>query len=348
MIEAIEQKARERWNGWFPGEGEPRRLASLLVGPLGNSPHKAMVFFVFKERASKPRLVAKVARSREAERLVEQEYRFLTRVRAALPETRRDSVPCPIGLERIDGRLVLMQSCLPGRHLEEDVRSGMSRGERSRWEHSLERVSEWWIEFRKATQTPVTAAHPLGSEIEATFAEFDKAFELEPFEQTFREEYGRRCSVLLPSCSTLGAQHGDFCNLNVIQDGERIGVIDWAFGREGCPPWTDLYTFASTFYWVEGRGSRSGIEESVDHVFLEDNWLSRMLGRWLARCGAAEFLSGEQLALAVPMVLMQNALIGPRHYGGVRESDRSWRRRFGRVVSQWDRFRTVHERMVRA
>lgn len=218
----------------------------------------------------------------------------------------------------------------------------------------LDRVAEWWIVFRRATADPLDSggegsnrASRSGAEMMDCINLFKKSFELEPSERRFLDDYPARRASLTASGTALGAQHGDFCNLNLIQHEGKIGVIDWAFGEEARPPWTDLYTFASTFYWIQGRGPRPSIEEALDRSYLDDNWLSRLLGRWLARCAAAGSLSGEAMALAAPMVFVENALIGPRRYGKVRESDQSWRRRFGRLVSQWDRFRAIHDKMVR-
>jgi len=348
MIVAVEELARSRWADWFPDDVQSGPFRLLMTGPLGDSPEKAMLLFLFKGQTDRPHAVAKVARVTEAERLVEHEHRFLTRVRSALPEDWKASVPRPLGLERIEGRLVFVQSCLPGRHLEEDVPASASLKERSGMDAMLNQIAEWWITFRRATANPAEGDRTKGgSKIPDVIEAFIKAFEPGPEECRFLDHYSTGAASLLGAGAALGGQHGDFCNLNVIVNQGRIGVIDWAFGREARPPWTDLYTFATTFYWIPDRGSRPSVEDALDRSYLDDNWLSRSLGRWLSRCAAAEAVSGEAMALSVPLVFIENALIGPRQYGRVRESDRSWRRRFGRLVSQWDRFRALHEKMVR-
>lgn len=353
MIQSLESRARDCWADWFPNDPAPKSLRSLIVGPFDDAPEKEMLFFLFKDKAARPHAVAKVARFPRAEPLVTHEYRFLKRVRTALPEEWKSSVPSPLGLERIEGRLVFLQSCLPGRHLEEDWPASASLRKRSEMEAVLDRLAEWWSVFRRATARPVEAETPEAGEGRPdrsdakSIDEFVKAFDLEPDERRFLDHYRTHGTAQAVAGRALGAQHGDFCNLNVIVNDQRIGVIDWAFGEEARLPWTDLYTFASTFYLISGRGPRPSVEEAFDRSYIDDNWLSRLLGRWLSRCIAAESLSGEAMAQAVPMVFIENAMVGTRRYGKIRESDRSWQRRFGRLVSQWDRFRAAHDTMVR-
>lgn len=349
MIQSVESHAIERWAKWFPEEARPRLLRTLLVGPFDDAHEKEIIFFLFKEKTNKPSVVIKAARFAEAEHLVEHEHRFLSKVHAALPEGWKSSVPRPLGLERIGGHLVFIQSCLPGRHLEEDVPISAASRDRSVMERQMNSLADWWIVFRRATAPPSGAnrAFDWDAQIADVHNEFAGCFDLDPQEHRFLEEYRARATSLGEAGVPVAGQHGDFCNVNIIAGNGRIGVIDWAFGQESRPPWPDLYTFASTFHCIQGCGGRASVEEALRRSFIDDNWFSRLLGQWLGRCAGSASLSPEVMVFAAPLVFMENALIGPRKYGRVREADLAWRNRFNVLALEWDRFTTMHARLVR-
>ncbi|HEY5594548.1 MAG TPA: phosphotransferase [Nitrospiria bacterium] len=349
MIQAVESRVMEQWAKWFPEEASPRSLQTLLVGPIQDAPEKEILFFIFKDGGRRPHVVVKAARSPEAESLVSHEYHFLDRVRAGFPEEWRFSVPRPLGLEPIEGHLVFLQTCLPGRHMEEDVPVSAAARDRSVMERQLSSLADWWIVFRRAT-APLSGANRVfdwDAQIAAVLNEFAGCFDLDPQEHRFLEAYRTRAASLGEAGAPVAGQHGDFCNVNIIAGNGRIGVIDWAFGQESRPPWPDLYTFASTFHCIQGRGGRVSVEEALRRSFIDDNWFSRSLGRWLGRCAASASLSPEAMVFAAPLVFMENALIGPRKYRRVREADRAWRSRFNVLALEWDRFTTMHARLVR-
>lgn len=350
MIQSLESRVRKHWTDWFPEEASPRSLQTLLVGPIQDTPEKEMICFIFKKGSNRPHVVVKIERSNGVKSLVSHEYRFLDHVRACLPEEWRFSVPRPLGLEPIEGRLNFLQTCLPGRHMEEDVPVSAAARDRSVMERQLSALADWWIVFRRATAPPsgVNRVFDWDAQIAAVLSEFARCFDLGPQEHRFLEEYRTRAASLGGAGVSLAGQHGDFCNVNIIVDNGRIGVIDWAFGEEIRPPWLDLYTFASTFYCIQGRGGRVSVEETLRFSFIDDNWFSRLLGRWLGRCADSASVSPEVMAFAAPLVFMENALIGLRKYGRVREADRAWRNRFNVLALEWDRFTTMHARLVRS
>lgn len=245
MIGAVERALTS--SGLAPGV-EPRLLARAGAG----GPDEAVLFTVWGE-SRRPLAVAKVARTEPACRLLAAEWRNLRALDARQHGDGRCRLPRPLAYEESGGTAVLLQSWLPGRRLK-DVADRRLRDRAAR------RAARWLIEFNRDGRAR-------GGE--ARVDRYLELFELPPAESRQLRSLAARLAELFPGGVPRVPGHGDFCDANILVEGEAIAILDWEHLESDALPGADLFhLLASLSAPARSLGRAAALESAFLATFF--------------------------------------------------------------------------------
>jgi hypothetical protein len=228
--------------------GLPRLRPGVVIGIDADPAGKVTMLLVDDD--GRPRAVAKAGRRPGADghRLTD-EHEALVRVhRHALPRAGH-TVPQPLLLERVAGRLVLVTSVLHGAPLSvRYYRPGHVSSE-SRVRADFAAAAEWLAAFQSDTglQT-VSCAEAWHTQLMPLFVRYRATVGWSEWEANLYERLLRWVDDFGSVSVQLGSVHGDYCIGNVLLDGTAVsGVVDWELGREPALAVTDVFKFAASY-----------------------------------------------------------------------------------------------------
>lgn len=149
MIPPLRQLLQDRWADLRPS-GPP--LTSALVAGVDRSP-AAKVTLVFFDYAGDLAAVAKVARSAASEPALQREYDILSYLWALEVPSVRERVPEPLLLERVAGRLALVQAPLRGGPMTAAYYTPGHVADRALVAKDFAQAGAWLGEFQRQTAT---------------------------------------------------------------------------------------------------------------------------------------------------------------------------------------------------
>jgi aminoglycoside phosphotransferase (APT) family kinase protein len=313
-----------------PG-GKPDRITSLFKTPrFRASAH--VLHFVFGGSSSEPLAVVKAARLADDCESLDREAENLRRVQAAR-EGGFDAVPRVLAYERFRSVPLLVETVVRG-----DVMSPALV--RRRTEACLAAGCEWLAELHRATSTG--AAGPM------TWEELTGP--LERFADTFadvaaeRDLVARTMELLAPlrSRSVVPVfEHGDFSAPNLLlDDGGRIGVVDWELAEPRGLPCADLFFFL-TYVAFAGRGAKTSgdcVRAFHGAFFGASAWGARRAGEFASRVWLPEQALRPLLLLSLARYVARTVerLGGERALaGGSAQELHGWIRR-NRFHALWE------------
>jgi aminoglycoside phosphotransferase (APT) family kinase protein len=279
----------------------------MLAG--GDGPWSRTVMLPFARGSVQPSGVIKIARASSYAANVLAEQEVLARLCSTLPAELRASLPEPLGVARVLGKMSSAESYRPGRSIRaRTVGTGASRVTQ---QADLERAASWLRAFHAAT---VSRPANLGSDA------FDVAGLGDQFARVFgREEREERLFRRLAACVSgsrdpivpIVAEHRDFGPWNVLVDADgNVSVIDWEVARQG-PPLVDLVYFVAHWCWlVAGARSGSAQIEILRRLVSGDRprWSTTAGRAIIAREARALGLAPEVVAALVAWTFTQQAL----------------------------------------
>jgi hypothetical protein len=228
--------------------GLPRLRPGVVIGIDADPAGKVTMLLL--DDHGRPRAVAKVGRrpGSDARRLT-NEHAALIRVRRHRLATIAESVPRPLLLGRVAGRLVLVTSAVPGAplsvryyrpgHVRSAARVGADFTAAARWLAAFQ--SDTGLTTISCEQAWHTYLAPLLDRYRATVGWSNWEAALHARMRRWAEDLG---SEPVP----VGAVHGDYCIGNVLLDGDAVvGVVDWELGREPAVALTDVFKFAASY-----------------------------------------------------------------------------------------------------
>ncbi len=282
MIDAIRELLAERWGTLRPGRPP---LAGALVAGIDRSP-SAKVTVIFFDTRGAPAAVAKVARAERAERCVVAEHDAL---RALRPPGPVDGVlgrlPEPLALERVRGRLVLVQAPMAGVPMSAGYHTPGHTADPARVEADFAAAGSWLSAFQQATRVDRAGlgAEGVARQVGAVVDRYRAEIGWSQAEASLFEAVSDR-AVELARATPLPVTgvHGDFWMGNLLVDGGEVrGVIDWERGQAAGLPFGDIYKFPTSYGFYLDRaypgtaGRVRGHPERQDH---ERRW--RRYGDW--------------------------------------------------------------------
>jgi aminoglycoside phosphotransferase len=271
LLDGVCALVRDSWAALGLDGSRPERLAPLVVGH--RRPTTGMVtVLLFRTGDRSPSVVAKLPRYGPTGEPLRREAAALERVRGAvavgaLAGAVRDAIPRPLGLHRVDGTEVLLQTGMPGVHLVAATASG--RVHPAKLARRLDLLLGWCLELQAASARQVTVDDGLlADRLEPLAAEGLAAMDADPRVGRLLDRSLEAAAGLRGTALPLVVCHGDYWAGNVVVAGGRVrGVIDWERATlDDLPLWDLVKAVGSAAYHLDryrslprrGRGALPG------------------------------------------------------------------------------------------
>jgi hypothetical protein len=279
MIDAIRQLLAERWPALRPGRPP---LRGALVAGIDRSP-SAKVTVIFFDTAGAPAAVAKVARAERAEAALRAEHGALRSLRPAGAAGPLARIPEPLALERVRGRLVLVQAPMPGVPMSAGYYTPGHTADPATVAADFAAAGSWLAGFHAATRAAPADPREVAAWVDGVVCRYRAEIGCSQAEAALFAWAGDRATRLAAARPLpLGGVHGDFWMGNLlVAGGEVRGVVDWERGQASGLPFADIYKFPTSYgFYLDraypGAGGRvPGHPERRDH---ERRW--RRFGDW--------------------------------------------------------------------
>jgi aminoglycoside phosphotransferase len=272
------------------------RAAALLNQPgargvlMSPPAHRdaTLTFLALDDREPRARLAVKVAATAPAAAALEREGRMLVALRRMQLGALAGTIPRYVESPRVDGRTVLVSSCVPGSPMNVGYHEWLHTARPSLVRADFRAAYAWLHDFQDATACRPTA-HTWSSEV------------TEALRKRWRGHCALRAALvqLAPADRELScalaprtAVHGDYCFSNLLVTGGRVsGVVEWEYGEVAGSPLRDLARFPLSYAFCLdqqtriGRGvrgprlARPGARASS--ALTGEGWLPRLLRSFL-------------------------------------------------------------------
>lgn len=263
------------WPSFGLATGPP--ATGTICGP-DRSPDAKVVVVLF-DRCGRRVAIAKVARSAVAERALRAEHAALLRL-AGVPLP----VPRPLSLLEVGGRLVLVQTPVPGRAMTTAYYAPGHTSDVAAVGADFAEASAWLDAFHAATAQGRTclAEEAVSAHVAAVLGRYRCAFGAGTAEEDLFAAVLDRCRALGRSSLPLAGSHGDYWMGNLLLDGGRItGVVDWEDAERRALPFRDVFKFPTSYAFYLDRSCPWGDGAVAGHPGREDRerrW--RRFGDW--------------------------------------------------------------------
>lgn len=280
----------DRWTELCPGAAP---ISSAIVIGIDRA-HSAKVTSLFFDAEGRTAAVAKIARTETADPALAAEHAMLCQLqsRGGVPEA-----PRPFALERVGGRLVLLESPVAGTPMTVGYYTPGHTSDRDRVAADFAAAFGWLRSFQqRMSGGSVVVDAPAIDEIIGPVARRYRASigwstaEAELFDAV-RDRANELIGTRLPLC----ARHGDFWMGNLLVSGESVvGVVDWELGVSAGYPFGDVYKFPNSYGFYLDRARPTADGRVRNHPGREDaqgRW--RRFGAWPNLIGFGHAWFGE-------------------------------------------------------
>lgn len=291
MIPPLMELLQPRWPELRPGHPP---LVTAIVAGVDRSP-AAKVTLVFFDWAGDLAAVAKVARSPASEPALVQEYETLSHLWALGVPSVRERVAEPLLLERVAGRLALVQAPLRGRPMTAAYYTPGHVTERAPVAKDFARAAAWLLAFQRETATglEVLDAALLDRWVGQVIRSYREEVGWTAIEEKLFGEVQTRAEALIGLPLPTAAVHGDFWMGNLLVDESGLrGVIDWERGRSSGPCPLDVYKFPTSYAVYMDRAYPGGVVPGhPGREHWRERW--RRFGEWPNLAGFGYAYWGE-------------------------------------------------------
>jgi hypothetical protein len=309
-VSEIVRYATERWPEWFgrdAGRGiEPVALAG------GPAHRRRVIVFLISKGESRPAAALKIAFTPQEEEFLQAEFRALSDVWPDVPSGMRDTVPQALGLDRVDGLLILATEVLEGRRLLVPHVTGRASIYARRlvrrflsgafsWSNELARVSPQTMQDQ-ADETDLQemieaflTVHPVDERAQRDFRAFGRALGRERIRWT------------------TSWQHRDVAVGNVLAHRGGLRFLDWEHASGRSEPWFDIaYAPGALALLAHRQSGFPSVRDAGLSVLGADAWAGRILRGEMERAWRHPL----PLAWAVALAIMSTAVRRQRHGRG--------------------------------
>jgi Phosphotransferase enzyme family len=258
MIPPLTRLLQAHWPELRPGRPSP---ASAIVAGLDRSP-AGKVTLAFFDQAGDLAAVAKVARSATSEPALVREYEALSHLWALGVPSVRERVAQPLLLERVSGRLALVQAPLGGRPMTAAYYTPGHVTERGPVAEDFAQAAAWLLAFQRETATgpQVLDAALLDRWVGQVIRGYREEVGWSATEEKLLSEVQTRAEGLIGFPLPTAAVHGDYWMGNLLVDASGLrGVIDWERGRDSGPCPLDVYKFPTSYAVYMDRAYPGGV-----------------------------------------------------------------------------------------
>ena len=328
--------AAERWPAWFGRDAERGLQPIALAG--GPAHQRRAIVFLLESGERRPAAALKIAFTPQEEEYLEAEFRALSDVWPSLPPGMRATVPRALGLDRVDGRLVLATEVLEGRRLLVPYVTG-------RGSIRSKRLVTAFFAGAFSWSNELAGATPAGEADESDLLEMVEGFlalysidggasrELRAFSRALGRERIRW---------TRSWQHRDVAVGNVVTHRGSLRFLDWEHASSSSEPWFDVaYAPGALAFLGHRQSAFPSVREAAVSVLGMDAWAGGILRREMEQAWRHPL----PLAWAVALVVMSTAVRRRRRGRGGWTSwgelalclmaDRDFRRAAAWLAPQW-------------
>jgi hypothetical protein len=326
MLSRLDELVRSSWTGLgMPGPA-PARLQPLVVGH--RRPRTGVVtVLLFPPGRGEP-VVAKFPRYGGANDSLQREDASLDRVSGAVTAPLRPALPRTLGIHRIDGVDVHLQSGVSGHHLVAQTASKRLRPKRVAAQ--LDVVLSWCLDLQRASEHEVVVDDAfISARLEPLAAAAVSALDGDRPTAALLDRAIRDARALVGTALPLVVAHGDYWAGNImVERGRVVGVVDWERATvDDLPIWDPVKAVGSAAYHLDryrsiprrGRGGLPGwgdlgpwaeIAEAQFAVgfraaFVQEGWLSDVSRDALVRMFDDARIPLGWLPVAVPFYLVR-------------------------------------------
>jgi hypothetical protein len=310
VIPPLTELLQDRWSELRPGRPP---LASAIVAGVDRSP-AAKVTLVFFDRAGDLAAVAKVARTAASEPALVREYETISYLWALDVPSVRERVPEPLLLERVAGRLALVQAPLRGGPMTAAYYTPGHVADRALVVKDFALAGAWLLEFQRQTATGLELldAALIDDLVGQVIRGYRNEVGWSASEEKLFDEVMARAEALSGLHLPTSAVHGDYWMGNLLVDPSGLrGVIDWERGSGSGPGLMDVYKFPTSYALYMDRGYPGGLVPGHDgRERWRERW--RRFGEWqhLAGFGYAYYGEGWFPELVRGFILQHLAALG--------------------------------------
>ncbi len=266
-----------------------------LLQPRWPQLRPAKVTLVFFDWAGDLAAVAKVARSPASEPALVQEYETLSHLWALGVPSVRERVAEPLLLERVAGRLALVQAPLRGRPMTAAYYTPGHVTQRAPVAKDFARAAAWLLAFQRETATglEVLDAALLDRWVGQVIRSYREEVGWTAIEEKLFGEVQTRAEALIGLPLPTAAVHGDFWMGNLLVDESGLrGVVDWERGRSSGPCPLDVYKFPTSYAVYMDRAYPGGVVPGhPGREHWRERW--RRFGEWPNLAGFGYAYWGE-------------------------------------------------------
>jgi hypothetical protein len=257
MIPRLTEVLRARWERLRPGAPPP---VSALVAGVDRSA-AAKVTLVFFDRAGDLAAVAKVSRTAASEPALARERETVAELWARRVPSVLARVAEPLLLERVDGRLVLVQAPMGGRPMSAAYYTPGHVADQALVAEDFALAGAWLLGFQRETATgPGLLDEALMERwVTRAISAYRAEVGWDATEERLFGEVLTRAKALLGLPLPAVAVHGDYWMGNLLVDRDGLaGVIDWERGQPSGPAPLDVYKFPTSYALYMDRSYPGG------------------------------------------------------------------------------------------
>ena len=268
---------------------------------------------------------------------IEKEYQNLTYIYQKINGAIKRDIPKPIALEKVDGKLLLIESVIRGQTMSEGVRPIMFL-----WKDSYIRkfslIVKWLLEFQAQTKHKevIVTKSLIRKYFLKPFMELGGALACSRKEAVFFKNYQKEINNIAGLQIPLVCSHGDFYARNIIFNGKkRLGVIDWMDLDKMSDPFLDIFTLLSTFR-LPGVNNKKNIIDSLKFSFIEKNWFASILKQVIKEYLSLLNLECDLIKIFYPKFLI-NRILREKRCGDL-ISKQYWREHLNLYIENEEKF----------
>jgi len=312
LFKIIEEYIVKNWNKIEISDGSPISPSSLIKpgGPEGGleckliSPGKICIY-----NKEIPAAWVKFCKNKKYYQTIGQEYRNLVYVYNKVNSSMQESIPAPVALKNLEGNHFFIESFMKGRRMSEEVKTLMFFGRKKLTQNFL-MIQKWLLEFQTQTrQGDLLFTQDTAEEyFLKPFNTFSKEVSLDEQRKEFLENYKRRVKNIGDFKVPVVSSHGDYFAGNILLNGKKgINVIDWCDFEKESNPFLDIFTLISTFR-LPGINNQENIMNSLHFSFLERNWFSIILKKFIREYFSSLEIDFEVVKIFYPIFLMNRII----------------------------------------
>lgn len=311
LFRQLKEIVLDQWENWGLEE-KPSAISLIRRRSTWLGDDGKVVYYVFRKGDSFPSLIAKSTYSEKFMESIQNEAKNTKFIWENATENFRETIPRPLGLNKLNGIPVYFEEAVPGIALPEKVLScWLSSSGKKIISTTMNNLLRWLDDFYKAFGTKKATLNSdfIGKHILNPIGIFESQNRLDSSEKRFLLRLKEKARLLEGKTINLVHLHGDLWGGSVLLgiDG-RLKVIDWEFFERYGFPLQDFLYFAMHPGFIIHRSRKNGMLYEFMNLFQESfftdiirDYLSEQRGNY--GIDSKEFI---EIILALVLITLSN------------------------------------------